>query len=67
MANLDNGNKEAAKMQSTLDIIQDLVYMSYRYNRLRSPDISVERWSKLFDVEVLEPKFQAEINRSVRV
>jgi hypothetical protein len=42
-------------------IIDYLTYCSYRFNRLNSPDISPERWSKIFsNVEAMEVKIQLE-------
>jgi hypothetical protein len=43
-------------------IINTLTFNSYAHNRLRSPDISPERWAKVYgkDSELLEKAFQFE-------
>lgn len=42
-------------------LVDELTYSCYRYNRLRSPDITPERWSKIFsNIDTLEYRFQRE-------
>ena len=41
------------------DIVDELTYRAYYYNRKRRPDIPLEAWGKVFsNVEKLEAKFQ---------
>lgn len=43
-------------------IIDHLTYCSYRYNRLRSPEIPYKEWDCIFkNVESLENKFMKEV------
>ncbi len=38
--------------------IDELTYICYKYNRQRSPDISPERWGKIFaNVNTLEHRY----------
>ncbi len=44
-----------------------LIYASYKFNRLHSPDISPERWSKVFaHADVMEQVFQMELLQEAR-
>jgi hypothetical protein len=45
-----------------LGLLEYLTYCSYRSNRLRSPDITPERWAKVFgpQAEEMEARFQNE-------
>lgn len=46
------------------ELIDELTYRSYAYNRLRSPDISPERWSKIYgDTKLMEIKFHNEVRK----
>ena len=36
-------------MQGAHDVIDALMYASYRHNRTRRPDVEPERWSAVFD------------------
>jgi len=49
-------------MEHIKKIIDDCVYLNYRYNRERSPDISVERWKEIYGdrVDTYEIWFQAD-------
>jgi len=47
-----------ANLQVTVD---NLIYASYRANRLRSPEVAPERWALIFpDITELEERFQKE-------
>ena len=45
-------------------VIDRLIYKSYCYNRQRSPEISPDRWVKVFgfDTYLMELKYQQEDN-----
>ncbi len=44
-----------------------LIYASYKFNRLHSPEVSPERWSKVFaHVDVMEQVFQMELLQEAR-
>lgn len=46
------------------DIVDELIYRSYVYNRERFPDQTPERWSTVYDnVPAMERRYQASINR----
>jgi hypothetical protein len=50
-------------MDINYEVIDRLIFMSYRYNRLRSPDITPEQWGKVFSsIESLEKRFQEELS-----
>lgn len=44
------------------DLIAQLTYSSYRANRRMAPDITPERWKKVYgdSVDVMEQQYQAE-------
>lgn len=45
------------------ELIADLTYQTYAYNRGRSPDITPESWKAIFvgdDVDAFEARYQAE-------
>jgi len=45
----------------TKELISDLTYMNYRFNRLRSPLTTPKQWSALFDkIEEKEARFLKE-------
>jgi hypothetical protein len=46
-------------------IIDELILRSYIYNRQRSPDVSVEQWSKVFgqDAYLFELEMQRRLNK----
>ncbi len=47
---------------TTKQLIDELTYSCYRYNRMRSPHLSVEGWCIIFkDVNALEQRFQQEL------
>ena len=48
-----------------VEIVDELTYRSYAENRRRSPDISPERWAKVFGVGAvqMEERFHSERNR----
>lgn len=41
-------------------IIDELVFRSYKINRINRPDITPDQWNAVYDTEKLEPRFQAE-------
>jgi hypothetical protein len=45
-----------------MEIVQDLIYLSYFHNRKLSPDVTPEQWAGIFGPRVkdLENRFQAE-------
>ena len=46
------------------DIVGDLTYRSYAYNRDRSPDITPEQWKTVFGpkVDIMERRYQQELS-----
>ncbi len=45
-------------------LVDELTYTCYKYNRERSPDITPERWGRIFaDVELLEQRYQSELTK----
>ena len=47
--------------KSIPEVIDELMYASYRFNRLNSPDITPERWATVFDnAAAYENAFQTE-------
>jgi hypothetical protein len=45
-------------------IIDELIYRNYRYNRLRSPDISPEKYRLVFaNADAMEQRFQREASK----
>jgi hypothetical protein len=49
------------------NIIDDLMYMSYAYNRKRFPDIKPDRYTAIFgaDAYLMEIKFQEDIKNGI--
>lgn len=49
--------------QSPASIVDELTYSNYAFNRRRSPQITPERWARVFGAQsaALEARFQAEI------
>ena len=50
-------------MTNMTRVINDLIYVAYRYNREKTPDVEPERWSAVFfdyDVPALEERYQRE-------
>jgi hypothetical protein len=46
------------------EIIDELTYRSYVYNRERFPEIKAERWIMAYpDAEAMEKRYQASVNR----
>ncbi len=44
------------------EFIDELTYSCYQFNRLRSPEISPDRWSKIFqNADTLERRLQQEV------
>lgn len=48
------------------EIVDNLTYSSYKFNRLRRPDIPAEKWEKVFGESTtkLEEKFQYDIAKN---
>jgi len=47
-------------------VIDELVYRSYFYNRVRRPDIPAKHWATIFkDGEALEKRYQAEVGHKI--
>ena len=46
------------------DVVDKLVYSSYRYNRQYSPEITPERWVRVFGAQAIEfeARYQAELD-----
>lgn len=54
---------DLTKQFNPLDIIDNLTYSCYRYNRQRSPDVTPKQWSCIFNnVELMEAKYQNELS-----
>jgi hypothetical protein len=49
-------------LANTATLIDYLTYCNYRFNRKRSPQISVERWEKIYgpSTKEMESRFQRE-------
>ncbi len=44
------------------ELLDELTYANYKFNRQRSPDITPEQWSKIYrNVGALEARFQADL------
>ena len=43
-------------------VVGDLIYVAYRFNRNRSPDVTPEQWARVFfpGAAALEARYQAE-------
>ena len=55
----------SATLQSAEDLLKELSYKSYRYNRERAPDISAQSWALVFiDAEEFEARYQREISNA---
>ena len=51
----------ASTLQNANDLIKELSYKSYRYNRERSPDIDPKSWALVFiDAAEFEARYQRE-------
>ena len=49
-------------MAKVISMVDELTYASYRFNRRNSPDVSPERWARIYsNVEGMEERFQAEV------
>lgn len=50
------------------EIVDELIYRSYRYNRLRTPDIKPEQWKAVFsNVDAMEDRLQKELKEKFNV
>jgi hypothetical protein len=48
-------------MTTFAELIDELTYRNYSYNRKRSPEIPAEKWRKVFsNADKMEKRFQAE-------
>ena len=49
-------------IQTLANVIDSLTYVNYRHNRRISPDISPERWAKIFGpgASAMEARYQQE-------
>jgi hypothetical protein len=48
-------------------VINDLIYASYRANRLRSPGVTPERWALIFPtIDELEERFKKEFPKGAQ-
>ena len=55
--------KATVENRSPADMVNELTYNNYSYNRERSPDITVEQWGRVFGESVarkMEARFQKE-------
>lgn len=44
-------------------LVSESLYICYKYNRQRSPDITPEKWKCVFgNIEIMEERFQEENN-----
>ena len=51
----------AATLKSADELLDELTYRSYKYNRDRSPEISAKSWAHVFvDAEKYERRYQEE-------
>jgi hypothetical protein len=62
---MDNNRQYTGTMIADLQAtVENLVYASYKANRLRSPDVLPERWALIFPtIDELEERFQQEIQK----
>lgn len=50
---------------SDVEIVDELTYRSYSYNRERFPEITPQRWVTIYpSAEAMERRFQESINRN---
>lgn len=55
------------KMTAT-EIVDELTYRNYRFNRLRSPGVTPERWAQVYPhADALEARYQREHTDAQRV
>jgi hypothetical protein len=54
--------REGVKVKHIKDILDDMIYLNYRFNRESNPDISVERWKGIYGdrVDTYEVWYQAD-------
>lgn len=52
-----------SEVDGIIDLVDELTYINYRYNREISPHITPERWEKSYGPQVrqMEERFQREI------
>lgn len=56
-----NGNHQGTTITELMGTVDQLMYASYRSNRLRSPEVIPERWALIFpSIEEFEERFQRE-------
>lgn len=50
------------KIDSLIDLVDELTYRNYRHNRNISPNITVERWEKCYgpNTQAMETRYQQE-------
>lgn len=56
-------------MDSSAQLVSDLTYLNYAHNRRISPDVSPERWARIYGadkVNSMEARFQSEAEREPR-
>jgi hypothetical protein len=57
---------DITKTAKVPNLVDDLTYASYKFNRLNCPDITPESWAKIFrNADIYEARFQEE-QRNVR-
>ena len=55
------GNAYSPPMKA-VELLDELTYMNYKYNRQRTPEITPEQWGKIYrNVEALEARYQADL------
>ncbi len=51
------------KQKADLDVLEECMYSSYRFNRNRSPDVKPSRWLAVYvSQELFEDRYQKEKN-----
>ncbi len=61
---MEIGEKQAKAyiQEERENLISEMAYACYKFNRQRSPDVSPERWSKIFShTDLLEERYQGEL------
>ena len=54
-------NEPVNRTMKPTELVDELTYSSYRYNRQRSPGVTPKQWETIFsNVEAMEARFQNE-------
>jgi len=54
-------NESVERTMKPMELVDELTYSSYRYNRQRNPEVTPKQWETIFsNVEAMEVRFQNE-------